>query len=107
MSLSSSSTLAEIQAAYDDNSSYDLNGSVSQCKNFIIACRMLLRRTPTAATQDRGSIQMNTDALKTALDLATQWLFQNSGTTNSDGAQTGGGTRHFDLSNFRDERGYR
>jgi hypothetical protein len=42
MPLSSTSTRAEVLAAYADNAGYDVNNSVSQCKDFIVACRLLL-----------------------------------------------------------------
>lgn len=41
--LSSSSTIEEIIAAYDDNASYAEDGSVAKAKAFITAVRILLR----------------------------------------------------------------
>jgi hypothetical protein len=103
MSLTSTSTLAEIQAAYDDNSAYDVNGSVSQAKLFVQACRMLMRRMPKMASQDRGSVQLSPELIQQEMQVASAFLASTPDTTSSN--ITGGGVRHFDLGNLRGECG--
>ena len=44
--INSTSTLAQIEAAYDDNASYPENNSAAECRLFVTACRILLRRMP-------------------------------------------------------------
>ena len=44
--LSSASTLTEVEAAYDDNASYAEDASVAKAKAFVTACRFLIRRLP-------------------------------------------------------------
>ena len=74
MALSSSSTLAEVQAAYDDNANYDVEGSVTQCGTFIHASRILLRRL--ADQVQRGDHLMRQECRRTELALkrAEDWL---------------------------------
>jgi len=60
--LSSSSTLAEVQAAYDDNASYAEDESASKAAAFITACRILLRRVAKrAAHGGRGANEVEHD----------------------------------------------
>lgn len=74
MALTSSSTLAEAQAQYDDNVSYDLNRSVSSCKLFIEACRILLRRM-VDETQGAGGARVRQEraVIQSELAAATRW----------------------------------
>lgn len=48
-SLTSASTLAQVEASYDDNASYAEDASVAKAKAFVTACRILLRRLPAEA----------------------------------------------------------
>jgi hypothetical protein len=48
-SLSSTSTIAEIEAAYADNAGYAEDNSPSKARAFITACRLLLLKRPTEA----------------------------------------------------------
>ena len=56
--LSSSSTLVQVENAYDDNASYAEDESVAKCRAFLTACRILLRRMPaqTGAAGDAGQL---------------------------------------------------
>lgn len=72
--LSSSSTLTEIWAAYDDNASYAEDNSVAKARAFITACRILLRRTPSNAVKGSNQIGMRIDLLQKELEKAQQWL---------------------------------
>ena len=44
MALSSSSTIAQIDAAIEDNASYDVAGDVAKCKAYIVALRFKINR---------------------------------------------------------------
>lgn len=97
--LNSSSTLAEIQAAYDDNASYAEDGSASKARTFITACRLLLRQTPSrAASGGRGGyeVEMDPGLVKDQLDEARRWLAVNDPSVN------GCGIVHANFENFRD-----
>jgi len=75
--LDSTSTLAEVKAAYDDNASYAEDDSTTKAAGFATACRILLRRQPKVASlAGRGGheIQVPVDQLKAELDAATSWL---------------------------------
>lgn len=81
MSLSSSSTLAQIEAAYDDNASYQELGDVAACKTFITACRMLLRRYAEEAqfgNRHRMRFGANLEQLRLEMTRAMQWLASNN-----------------------------
>lgn len=74
--LSSSSTLAEIQAAYDDNAPYAEDGDTAMCLTFLTACRMLLRRMPkqtTLAGRGGHEVQMDMQLIHQELKAAERW----------------------------------
>lgn len=98
MPLSSISTTAEIRAAYDDNASYDMDASVDKAKAFVAACRMLIRRTPTASAQGGESIALSVDSLQKELASALQWLSINDPNQTS---TPKGQVVHADLRNSR------
>jgi hypothetical protein len=78
MSLSSSSTLAEVEAQYDDNASYDLSGSVASCKLFIEAARLLLRRMADEVQAGGGSrVRQERSVIQQQLDDARRWWMSN------------------------------
>lgn len=54
--LNSSSTDAEVWAAYDDNASYEEDGSRAKALAFLTACRILRRRLPISGSRDGQSI---------------------------------------------------
>lgn len=72
--LSSSSTLAEVQAAYDDNASYLEDDSVVKAKAFVTAVRILLRRTPSRAEKGSNAQGWNHESLRKELEEARDWL---------------------------------
>ena len=96
--LSSSSTTAEIQAAYDDNGSYEEDGSVTKCAAFITAVRLLIRRLVTEAAHgaERVRLDENLRQYRQELKHAQAWLAAQGGT---DGAPR---VRHRSLEEFRD-----
>jgi hypothetical protein len=95
--LTSASTDAQVWAAYDDNASYEEDGSASKCKAFITACRLILRRRPQSfgRSEQSGTFERITDELTTA----RQWLAANPPST---GAGSRTSERFADLSAYRD-----
>jgi len=93
--LSGTSTLAEVQAAYDDNASYAEDGSTAKASAFLTACRILLRRIPTEA--GKGSNRVRTDEnlrrIQAELHDAQAWLATHPDATD--------GVMHPDFSSFR------
>lgn len=90
--LDSSSTLAEIEAAYLDNVSYEEDNSTSKAAAFITACKMLLLKRPSQMSAG-GSVTFGSQAdIQKELDNAKRWLSQK---------QQGGSYSYFDFSNAR------
>ena len=83
--LSSASTLAQIEAAYDDNASYAEDNSVAKCRGFITACRLLLRRTPHEAGHGEGRVRLTADLIAKELEQAKDWLATHSTSTTDSG----------------------
>ena len=95
-SLSSTSTDAEVKAAYDDNASYAEDASATKAAAFVTACRILLRRLPKRGKLGgRHEIELDPKILRLELSDARQWL-----ATNASGA--GSGLRAFSLEDYRD-----
>jgi len=77
MPLDSSSSDAEILAAYQDNACYEEEGNVTKAKAFLTACRCLLLILPKrAAHGGRGAeeIELSTDLIQQQLADCRQWL---------------------------------
>lgn len=98
MAIDGNSTTPEVRAAYDDNASYDVDGDIVKCKAFIVACRVLIRRSPSSVAQGGESIALSVESLQNELANALQWL------ANNDPNQTQtpkGCVVHADFRNFR------
>lgn len=95
-SLSSSSTDAEVWAAYDDNASYQEDASRSKASAFITACRILARRLPISADRDGQSISR--ESLREEVAEAMAWLAANPGSSGSGSTRV----RFGDFQDFRD-----
>lgn len=94
--LTSASTLDEINAAYADNASYDEDNSASKCKAFITACRLLLIKIPAMVRSGgRHEVQMNTSLIQAAMNDAQRW--KSSGSSGSGSA----GNIGISFANFR------
>lgn len=97
MALSSTSTLAEIQAAYDNNASYHEDGSAEKARTFITACRMLIGRLPKRVSKGGRSqgeeIELDPRLLADQIEEAKQFLTEANLAT--------GPTRCFSIENFR------
>lgn len=93
--LSSTSTLTEVKAAYFDNASYAEDSSPTKAAAFITACRFLLIYLPKRARQgQRHEIEIDVDQVRQELLAAKQWLAAN--------AADSGAVRHADFTGFRD-----
>jgi len=82
--LSSSSTLAEVQAAYDDSASYAEDESVGKAAAFITACRVLLRRLPKRAVhggRETEEIELDPAMIRKELSEARRWIADRSTAT--------------------------
>ncbi len=78
MPLSSSSTLADVKAAYLDAASYYENQSTSQALAFTTACRALLLLLPSETKSAAGSeFQFDPAQIRLQLEEATQFLKAN------------------------------
>jgi hypothetical protein len=73
-SLTSASTLAQIEAAYDDNASYAEDNSASKAKAFVTACRLLIRRYPKMSAGERSSLALSPDLIQKEMADAQEWL---------------------------------
>lgn len=91
--LTSASTISQIIAAYDDNSAYDINNSVTEAGQFVQACRMLLTRR-AQRSQFGGEETELPDLRHVADQLKTAMQFLSTNTQ-------GGGVRHPILTDFR------
>lgn len=79
--LTSDSTLEEINAAYDDNASYAEDADTAKAAAFITACRFLLRRTAKRAVDGRSGreLEHETRLLREEMEAADRWLARQSG----------------------------
>lgn len=93
--LSSSSTIDEIVAAYMDNASYDEDGSVAKARTFITACRLLLVKRPQRYRGlDGTEIELDLELIERQLAEARTWL-----STHPDVATSS--VKHFSLEDLR------
>ena len=91
--LSSTSTLAEVKAAYFDNASYEEDASATKAAAFITACRFLLLKLPKRARHaDRNEIELEPGQIRNELLAAKAWL----------AGQAGSGVRFASFESFRD-----
>ena len=93
--LSSSSTDAEVWAAYDDNASYQEDASRSKALCFVTACRILARRLPISAGRDGQSATR--ESLQAEVAAAQAWLISNP-------ASSGAGSTRVRFGDFEDFR---
>jgi hypothetical protein len=84
--LSSTSTDAEVYAAYDDNASYAEDASAAKARAFTTAVRMLLRRLPAESGTREGNVRFDLVTLRAELQEARDWLTANDATATGRGA---------------------
>lgn len=93
--LSSSSSLSDVHAAYLDNASYREDGDPGKAAAFVTACRILLLLTPTSAAQQHTSLSLDVGQIQKELQKAESWLATSS-------QNTAGGVKHLSTEYFRD-----
>lgn len=93
--LSSSSTDAQVWAAYDDNASYEEDDDRSKALAFITACRFLIRRKPKRIFHHEKGADYDEVAIRQELQQARTWLVLNPASSTSQ-------VRYADLKGFRD-----
>jgi hypothetical protein len=91
--LSSTSTDAQVWAAYDDNASFEEDSAPAKAAAFITACRILLRRRPVNMTVDGRTLAFDAQAITGELERARNWLAMN---------RSPGAIRYLDFSGVRD-----
>lgn len=96
--LNSASTDVQVWAAYDDNASYEEDGSVAKCKSFITACTILIRRTPKRAGTRESDMETSIEEVRKALERAREWLAANDTAADSAG---GGSVKRMSFRSFR------
>lgn len=80
--LSSTSTLDEIKAAYMDNASYEEDASVAKAKAFVTACRLLLMKIPKVSQDSEGArVEMNPDLIQREMAEAREYVRAHEPTT--------------------------
>ena len=77
--LTSSSTDAEVEAAYDDNASYREDQSTAKAKAFITACRILIRRCATRMGERGDLLEFDVGLLRDEQRAAESWAQANGG----------------------------
>ncbi|MEY2855666.1 MAG: hypothetical protein RL030_2798 [Pseudomonadota bacterium] len=82
----SSSTLAQVEAAYDDNADYRDSSSVTKARLFAQACRILVRRYVSGIAIDGASTSRNVDLIKQQLSDVDGWLDGNDTARSSSGS---------------------
>jgi len=92
--LTSSSTWAEITAAYYDNAYYEGDSTGATALNFIQACRFLLLKLPKRSNHvNRNEVEFDTAFLRQEMEKAQSWYSTNVSTT--------GGVTFADFTNLR------
>jgi hypothetical protein len=89
-----STTDLELWRTYDDAALYDVVRSAALAADFVVACRLILRRRPVRATLDGTAIDF--ESVREDLQRAERWLG-----VNGNGAASNG-PRHLDFRRLRD-----
>lgn len=87
--LTSSSTLAVVQSAYDDNASYYEDDDATKAKAFITACRILLRRIPRDGMLQGARVTLTPEIIQDQLNAAVEWLAGGSSDEETDSLAAG------------------
>ena len=99
-SLNSSSTIAEITAAYLDNASYEEDDDASKARAFVTACRLLLLMLPSRSRGGGSEVELDLVRIENQMQAAQSFL-----AVHPDGAAAGSGgglVRYSDFTDFRD-----
>lgn len=108
MPLPANPTRPQVLNAYDENSDYDLVGSVVKCREFIRACRLLMsprflmKRASHGLSRGGGEeVEIDQKFIAEVLAQAEAWLTAND-TSSLAPNPGGGGVVHPDFASFRD-----
>ena len=93
--LSSSSTDQQVWDSFDDNASFEEDGSASKAAAFVTACRILLRRRPQSTSVDGTTVSFDGGAIEKEMLRAQKWQAANR-------ANAAGGVRYINFSGIRD-----
>ncbi len=99
MALSSTSTNAQVKAAYEDNASYDINNSVAECRDFIQAARIRINRMANEIENGNARVSESYQRIEAQLKEALRWLRVNDPSASS--AAHGGSVSHISFEDFR------
>ena len=77
MALTSSSTDAQVQSAFEDNALYDVNGSTTEAKDFVQACRYLQHRMAQEVRHGGASVRDEYLKYQKLEETAIGWLKTN------------------------------
>ena len=72
--LNGSSTLAQVETAYDDNASYLEDNSTAKAAGLITAGRILLRRLPSSSAKGSNALTFRLDLIRQEMQQATEYL---------------------------------
>ncbi len=81
--LSSASTVAEIEAAVLDNVSYEEDGSTAKAKALLTACNAWLVTHPRASGKGGANFQLAPEEVRFIAEQARRWLATNDTTVNA------------------------
>lgn len=95
MAITSTTTLAEAKAEYLGNASYAENGSVTQAKAFVSACRALIVLLPARSMAGGKSADFSIADVRAEKEKAETWIGSNNSAAGS------ARVRHFDFSDIR------
>lgn len=79
MTITSSSTLAEIVAAVVDNAGYQENNSLTEAKAFVTAARVYIFKFPKRQKNRLSETELDVKELRAELKEAQQWIQANGG----------------------------
>jgi ubiquitin len=80
VSINSESTLAQVKAAYYDNCTYDVDGSLQEAQTFVAACRQLLIRIPKQVGHGNRAEEVEIDptVIERAMNACLRWIYGQS-----------------------------
>ncbi len=84
--LDSSSTITEVYAVYDDNASWEEDGSTTKAKAFVTACRFMLRHAEEASRGgDRTTVsqKFNYEAIRAGMMDAKKYIAEQAAGSSS------------------------
>lgn len=96
--LTSSSTDAQVIAAYKDNADYDTSNSPAKAKLFIQACRFLLINMKAEVRHGDAAVREEYRKYQDQLERAEAWWSANDSTSTATGQAK---VRHFDYRDIR------